>query len=221
MKKSVGLGDYFGTLGGTVAHIAQEPPKKLTKGMVVHPIRNIQTNPAKKGSYGMYGFTLSERQGAPGVCGEYQYHSDPYCTKLTKEMVDARPKLDAPFRPAHITNMGLRGPGWNDRNIGEPIPYVIEGPANPKTKQSVAEAAPKYAPFKPSHPPKSGQYSTLEKYPDYHADPIAPKLEKAKMESTLERSKRMAAGWKPSHTGKIPGPTRSVVQFNMTTRGEA
>lgn len=45
------------------------------KGDVQVPPPNIRTNPSKKGSYGQPGTTLSERKGAKGVAGEYEYKS--------------------------------------------------------------------------------------------------------------------------------------------------
>ncbi len=50
---------------------------KKKKGEVQGTPKNIVTGPSKRGSFGMPGTTLSERQGHKGVAGEYEYLADP------------------------------------------------------------------------------------------------------------------------------------------------
>ena len=50
---------------------------KKRKGEVQGQPRSMVTGPGKKGGYGFIKTTLSERQGAKGVAGEYEYLSDP------------------------------------------------------------------------------------------------------------------------------------------------
>lgn len=76
LQASVGLGDYYGTLGGVVPHVDDPGPNtKLKKGDVKHRLPNIRTNPCSKGTYGFIGTTLGERMGRQGrgVVGEYSY----------------------------------------------------------------------------------------------------------------------------------------------------
>jgi hypothetical protein len=47
------------------------------KGEVQSTPKNIVTGPSKKGGMGFNKTTLSERQGAAGVAGEYTYMADP------------------------------------------------------------------------------------------------------------------------------------------------
>lgn len=45
----------------------QNPETRHKKEDIVHPLRQITTNPMKKGSYGFNKTTLSERKGYKGV----------------------------------------------------------------------------------------------------------------------------------------------------------
>ena len=75
-QKSVGLGDYYGTLGGMMAHIDDPGPnRKLKKGDVKHMLPNIRTSPHQRGTYGFIGLTLGEKMGrkGKGYTGEYAY----------------------------------------------------------------------------------------------------------------------------------------------------
>ena len=63
MKESVGLGDYFGIIGPPPEYQADPvKDKELKKGSITFKQPNVKTNPPVKGTYGMYGQTLSERQ---------------------------------------------------------------------------------------------------------------------------------------------------------------
>lgn len=47
--------------------VVQNPEARHRKGDIVHPLRQITTNPMKKGGYGFNKTTLSERKGYKGV----------------------------------------------------------------------------------------------------------------------------------------------------------
>ena len=59
----MGLGDYFGIIGPPPEYQADPvKDKELKKGSITFKQPNVKTNPPVKGTYGMYGQTLSERQ---------------------------------------------------------------------------------------------------------------------------------------------------------------
>ncbi|CAG9467125.1 unnamed protein product [Pedinophyceae sp. YPF-701] len=219
MKQSVCLGDYYGTLSGPFPHIAEEPPARRKKGEVMHQSRNILTNPAKKGTYGYVGTTLSERiAGTKGLAGEYSYQADPFVDSLGKARGSNKAKFvsEVPFKPSHVGNTGLRGPGYPDRTLGKPYDYIIEG-SKPVHRRPPEPEEGRPPPFKPSHPPRRGYNATLERFPKYEMDPVPLKLEKARTERLRERERTAGqASWKPSHGGKMPGPSTSIVRLNMS-----
>ena len=47
--------------------VVQNPETRHRKDDIVHPLRQITTNPMKKGGYGFNKTTLSERKGYKGV----------------------------------------------------------------------------------------------------------------------------------------------------------
>ena len=217
MKKSVGLGDYFGTLGGTIEHIDDPAPgSRKMKGQVTHKQPNIKTNPCQKGTYGFVGTTLGERMGrtGKGVAGEYAYQSDPYSERLTKADVEARRQTFVPFKPA--SGYKKRGPGNPERELGKPYDYVPEEEGT-KGQRSKFER-PAVVPFKPSHPPRSGWDGTLGAYPGYVNDPVAAKLAATAGAAKANRDKANVAPWRP---GGAPrgGPHPSIVQLNMSIKG--
>lgn len=90
MKKSTTPGDWHGTISGKIPY---EPtsaePVKLKKGDVPQMPRGIFTSPAKKGTFGMNKFTLSEKVGYKGAQGEYEYLHDPESDLKRKKKVSA------------------------------------------------------------------------------------------------------------------------------------
>jgi hypothetical protein len=63
-KEAAGMvGSYFGTFGGKIAHEPEHDYVSKQKGNIPGSPKGIYTSPAKKGSFGMNKFTLSEKTG--------------------------------------------------------------------------------------------------------------------------------------------------------------
>eukprot|EP00882_Tetradesmus_deserticola_P014108 GHRQ01014996.1.p1 GENE.GHRQ01014996.1~~GHRQ01014996.1.p1 ORF type:complete len:280 (+),score=90.49 GHRQ01014996.1:151-990(+) len=182
MKESACPGDFLGTLGGKVPYVAGTVEVKKKKGEVQGTPKNIVTGPSKKGRFGFNKTTLSERQCALGVAGEYQYVADPI-HQATRQPADAA--AVKPFRPANPPPTG--GPGTVARNllgraagaIGEfewrPRPEAAASSgAGAAGAKAAAEAAAAQAPvpFKPVSVPHKGPMATFNQFPGGPAESI-------------------------------------------------
>eukprot|EP00879_Flechtneria_rotunda_P012733 GHRR01013297.1.p1 GENE.GHRR01013297.1~~GHRR01013297.1.p1 ORF type:complete len:268 (+),score=75.32 GHRR01013297.1:361-1164(+) len=174
MHESACPGDYHGTLGGKVPYVAATVEVKKKKGEVQGTPKNIVTGPSKKGGFGFNKTTLSERQGALGVAGEYQYMADPIHQAARKPADAVSP---APFRPANPSSSG--GPGTVTRNFGgrakgavgefewQPRPDAPSQQSNSNGGRDSADGASiqQSAAFKPVSVPHKGPMATFNKYP--------------------------------------------------------
>lgn len=133
------------------------------------------------GGFGFNKTTLSERQGALGVAGEYQYLADPI-HQATRKPADAA--AVKPFRPANPPPTG--GPGTVTRNllgraagaVGEfewrPRPEAAAaGSSSGADGAAAAEAAAAPVPFKPVSVPRKGPMATFNQFPGGQADSIS------------------------------------------------
>lgn len=80
-KKGVGLGSYYGTIGGKYSHLADTEVRKLRPEDVKHELPNILTTAPKRGTFGVPGTTLGTygtKVKTSGIVGEYTYASEPY-----------------------------------------------------------------------------------------------------------------------------------------------
>lgn len=179
----------------------------------------MYTSPGKKGTFGFNKTTISERKGANGVVGEYEYKADPFDlkTKAQKEHEQNRRKqqiTDSPFKPGNPPRRGGYGvPGLTLAGKGPGVAgeyaYKDLGPT-PKTTQHNSEV-----PFKPSHPPHEGYNCTLNRFPKHVEDPEGPKLHAQRTMAKLQREKLASQNpWKPSMTNKTDC-TRSIVLMNL------
>lgn len=138
----------------------------------------IALKPGTHNAYALYrlGFnktTLSERQGAQGVAGEYQYIADPI-HQATRKPKDAPTAV--PFKPANPSPSG--GPGTTTRNfagrakgaVGE---FEWQPRPQPPQQQAVSNTSSKPAgqqgtAFKPASTTHAGPLATFNRYPGEH-----------------------------------------------------
>ena len=205
MKKSTTPGDWHGTISGKIPY---EPtsaePIKLKKGDVPPLPRGIFTSPAKKGTFGMNKFTLSEKVGYKGAQGEYEYLHDPESDlkKKKKEEMEAHKKActsEQPFKPSNM---------FAAQRINK-IPYIIapplpEGEAAKPVKVDTVPFKPPAAGFRPPE------------HIEYIHDPEAPKIA-ARREKRMQEHQRLAATgpWRPNLAADKSDMVRSVVKMNI------
>ncbi|GBF93493.1 hypothetical protein Rsub_06626 [Raphidocelis subcapitata] len=249
MKKSACPGDFVGTLGGKVEYKAGHvDEKKKKKGEIPGQPKNIVTSTPKKGSFGTIGTTLSERKGARGVAGEYEYMADP--VHFAVRVKDGEKSPHAPFRPVGPPKRG--GPGTVARHFGgrvkgavgefawqpRPEPPVRSrapgaaaaggggeeaggGEAAPAAAAAASPSAPG-APFRPAAFPRSGRQATFSRFPVYEADPDEPKAA-ARAAARKEERERLAAraggAFRPAGPGGKTDATRSIVRLALALGG--
>lgn len=203
-KKSSGLGNYYGCF------CEKAPPKHETEYVVVKKgelpekvapqPRNIMTGPAKKGTYGFTGTTISKGD-------EYKYLSDPYDSlKKRQEAKESSKKLIGPAFKASCRRVEFFDA---QPNVGVSKIYSLDKPLPPRKADPPKKEQPITVPFKPSSPSKSGYSGTLTKYPEYKEDPYEAK-EKAEREARMKNKPTVI--WKPTSNSKSL-PVRSIA-FN-------
>ncbi|XP_035387971.1 UPF0602 protein C4orf47 homolog [Electrophorus electricus] len=191
-KKSSGIGNYYGTLGGPVqAFSPLQVPKKPYKA----PGKNMYTSPPKKGSgYGFPGVTLSKID---------SYSPDPYDRAremLKREVAAHKSKLKG--GPFHLN---LHPKECFDNN-----PYKLEKPL-PAAKKAEEKKTRFAVPFKPSSPSKTiggMKAGTFEPYPPHSADPYV-----TRKPSTATTNKD-AKIFRPS-PGSKSTPVKSIISLNV------
>jgi len=204
-KKSTGLGDYAGVLGGVIPHVDDVgAPSASTgtvkKGEVVFRQPNIKTNPPAKGGYGFVGTTLGERMGrqGKGVVGEYSYQPDAYSIHRKRDEVAAGLFKGPPFVPGN--GMKRTGPGRTGR--GE-VPWMAEG--NGKAGAGGRPASVPVGAFRPG----GASQGALSRYPGYVENP--PK--EPAPEPPRPKPGRYGR-WAPPAAPRV-GPHPSIIAYNM------
>ena len=206
MKKSTTPGDWYGTISGKIPYEATSAePIKLKKGDVPPMPRGIFTSPAKKGTFGMNKFTLSEKVGYKGAQGEYEYLHDPESDlkRKKKEEMEAHRKActsEQPFKPSNT---------FAAQRINK-IPYIIAPPLPEGEVQKPVKVD--TAPFKPVNTHVSQRMNHIE----YIHDPEAPKIA-ARREKRMEEHQKLAASgpWRPNKAADKVDMVRSVVKMNI------
>lgn len=191
---------------------------RLKKGDVTFGQPNITTNPSKKGTYGTKGTTLGERLGAGGAVGEYTYVTEPYdqarksamgSAKAAREMMKGDPWK--PASPAKRGKAGVPGTTFGGKGGGVCGEYIYkEVKAFDREQSTKIPVA-----FVPSHPARSGLYSTINKFPVHIADPLDEKIKEAKAKKKAEMDK--LEGKEPFRPSAFPKgkATVSVLAKNL------
>lgn len=232
MKKSTGPGDFYGTCGGKVAYMPHGNAVARKKGEIPEGLPQIYTSPAKKGSFGMNKYTLSERQGYKGVVTEYEYLHDPLPDKATRfnAIMEERKKVvsDTAFRPSAPGKKGSYGVPNTTISKGKGVAgeyeYIVGRDAGPPTKDgeggeggegSKPEPKPEMEPFVPAN---SHVAKRVNHIPYYH-DPEGPKAAAARARKlALSRVIADKGDWRPNHSGNKTDMVRSVVKMNIPRR---
>lgn len=152
-------------------------------------LKNILTNPPKRGTYGFVGMNLG---GKPeGFNGEYKYASEPVVARPAT--TGEKPKPFVPSSPAKKGTYGYMKLNINgaDKPMGfnGEYSYAVEGLATGR-REKVAPNEMK--PFYPSQPPKrgGGYYGTMRwTGQEYKEDPEAEKMQKVIAERKAQREK--------------------------------
>jgi hypothetical protein len=219
-KKDSGLGNYYGCIGPKHKH---EPDfNVLTKedkpGPVVHELRQVLTNPPKKG----YGASMPGCIFGPGPAkgempklgryggNEYTHSVDPYELAQKAEKAERLKEMEAiagrpPLKPMSHAVDFFDGFG----RVAASKVYT-EDPIIPKKPPPPAEAPPvSERAFYPSRAPRSGPLGTFNKFPPYIEDPLSEKMKLAKAAAAAARLEGVAP-FKPTGRG-YSTPTPSIV----------
>ncbi|KAL0039285.1 hypothetical protein WJX79_001448 [Trebouxia sp. C0005] len=192
MKKAPAAqgGTFYGTIGGKIPYVPN-PEARHRKGDIVHPLRQITTNPMKKGGYGFNKTTLSERKGYKGVMGEYEYHANPidWHKPSTADGKGKKAGESAVFKPPLAGRVG---------SLFNKIEYVPLGPA----VKGKSTGKPESAPFKPPH---SGSSGPLGKPYEYIPCPALKQVYSKRSEG---------AAWRPNFDHRTCA-TPSVMRTNL------
>lgn len=198
-KSACGSGTYFGTFS------EKNPPPHLVEYAVTKrgempekakpQLRNIVTNPARKGTYGTPGITL-------GKGDETKYVSDPYEGEKRREAQQAKESSRRIVGPAFKAAC-KRGGFFDETAHGVSKVYTIDK-ALPAKKPDTAGAT---VPVAKAWRPGGTLVTAITKPPEYMEDPFEAK-EKAAREQ--RKKDRPAHGvWKPIGGSKSL-PTRSI-----------
>lgn len=233
-EKSVGLGNYFGTIGPKVEHLADRDMKKDFEDRLVtlkQPLKpNLYTQPLKKGGFGIPGTHLGAKipkstkdPMSEKVGDEFKYAADTYdgIRKRDSENLKKHHELmkGPPFRPANPSKKGGAGTALKFRTVaqkaegtGTEFKYMEQGPdpKRPPKKEII--------PWSPASIPKKGEPGAINKFPEHLADPLALKLAERKEALANHKKKNVGAGYFiPSSTPKSD-VTASVMRMNIGRR---
>lgn len=213
-KKSSGLGNYWGCIGPKFKHEADF--EVLKKGEnpeeIQHPLRQVLTNPAKKGYGGSTPGTIfgpGPRKGEqPKIGKEYEHAPDPYDMPRQAEKAEralAREKLAGrpPFKSGgHSLDFFDGHKSVAASKVYTEDPRIPEKPPEEKAPLAIT------APFYPSKAPRSGIMGTFNKFPVYLEDPLDAKIAAAK--AAADAAKLTSAPFRPTSKPKS-GPVKSVL----------
>jgi hypothetical protein len=202
-KKNCGSGSYFGCFNEKAPPKHEVEFRVLNRGELPDKVKpqdkNVVTGPAKRGTYGTPGTTLSKGD-------EYKYISDPYEGEKRREAIAAKESTKRVVGPAFKSTCGRAEYFDGTGRTGVSKVYGLDKPLPAKKDGGEEKKAPLSKPWKPSHPSKGGYNATIMKFPDYQEDPFEAK-EKAMREA--RRKEKPQVVWKPiSNPHSLP--TRSI-----------
>lgn len=194
--KPTGAGSYAGCFTDKPEHQVEFPvaeKKDQVEGPKAH-LKNITTNPSKKGGYGTASLTLSKGD-------EYKYISDPYEGERRKEALAAKENSKRVVGPA-FKGACKRGGFFDESGHGVSKIYSIDR-ALPAKKLATEDRA---TPLKMSWKPAGRLVASITQFPEYQEDPYEAK-ERA-MHEARKRDKPLV-NWKPIGGSKSM-PTKSI-----------
>lgn len=183
-SKPTGAGSYAGCFTSKPTHEVEFPvADKKDKPDAPRPhLKNIVTNPPKKGTYGTLGTTLSKGD-------EFKYISDPYEGERRKEALAAKENSKKLVGPA-FKGACKRGGFFDETGHGISKVYSIDR-ALPAKKAATEE---RKTPLTKSWKPAGRLVDSITKFPEYQEDPYEAK-ERAQHEAR-KRDKPLVV-WKP------------------------
>jgi hypothetical protein len=208
-----------------VLYVQGNPEMKLKKGDTPAGKPNVYTSPGKKGTYGYIKTTLSERFVTGGLQGEYKHPAEPYDVARHLEAEEAKKKAlkicEASFIPTNPPKKGTYG--YSKINMGNKAAGVVgeygyqlhneSGPC--KSKMSHQREHKFETPFVSSRFPRKGYNCTINKFPEYYAEPDQLKHDARRQARKMEMAAMASANpWHPSSGPKMAA-TRSVVRMNI------
>lgn len=182
--KPTGAGSYAGCFTAKPTHEVEFPvaeKKPADENPKAH-LKNITTNPPKKGTYGTPAVTL-------GKGDEYKYISDPYEGEKRKEALAAKENSKKLVGPA-FKGACKRGGFFDETSRGVSKVYSIDR-ALPAKKLATED---RKTPLAKSWKPAGRLVDSITKYPEYQEDPYEAK-ERAQHEAR-KRDKPLTV-WKP------------------------
>lgn len=199
-KSPCGSGTYFGTFSKPIEHLVEYPVIKQGEmpDKAKPHLRNIVTNPPKRGTYGYAGTTLSKGK-------EFQYVSDPYEGEKRKEALQAKEASKRIVGPA-FKGACRRGGFFDESAHGISTVYTISHPLPAKKPTSEHHAAPLAKAWKPGGA-LAGDAAKLFRPPEYMEDPYEAKEKAMREQRKADRPKHGV--WKPIG-GPKQLPTKSI-----------
>jgi len=237
-EKSVGLGNYYGTIGPKLEHLAERDMKKDFADRLEtlkQPLKpNLYTQPVKKGGFGVPGTHIGGKipksmkdPMSEKVGDEFKYAADIYDGIRMRDREDMKKHHEAlakqghpgPFRPANPQKKGGPGTAMKFRTVaqraegtGTEFKYMEQGPDPKKPPKR------EIVPWSPASIPKKGEPGAINKFPEHQADPLAEKIARRKAEKEAHQKKNVGAGYFiPSSTPKSD-VTASVMRMNIGRR---
>jgi len=199
-KLACGSGTYFGTFN------EKNPPPHLVEYDVTKrgempdkakpQMRNIVTNPPRKGTYGVPNTTLSKGD-------EFKYVSDPYEGEKRREAQQAKESSRRIVGRGPFKGSCRRGGFFDETSHGVSKVYTIDC-ALPAKKSDVDHRA---GPSSKAWRPGGSLVTAITKPPEYMEDPYEAKEKAAREQRKSDRPKH--GNWKPIGGSKSL-PTKSI-----------
>eukprot|EP00755_Sulcionema_specki_P004874 Sspe_Gene.31247::Locus_15426_Transcript_1_1_Confidence_1.000_Length_1118::g.31247::m.31247 len=201
-KRNAGSGNYYGCFNDKgykheTEYDVQKKGELPEKGKP--QLRNIITNPSKKGTYGVPGTTM-------GKGDEFRYISDPYDSEHRREMVEARESSKKQIGAAFKSTCRRKGCFDETDLTGASKIYSLDRPLPPKKDGTGKTLKPLPAAFKPSSPGKRGYNCTINAFPEYKEDPLELQERRRREEAKAAKPQTV---WRPIG-GPKSTPTRTI-----------
>jgi len=203
-KKPVGLGTYYGTIGGVFPH--EQEYENTKKGEKAVPPKDqkrpIYTSPSKRGTYGYLGLTISKGP-------EYKYETDPFDHTMDKkkELEEERKKQTG--KKAFVSSS--RHLEYFDAHKSVAAPKILGTDPLVETLVKKAVERESASPPKKEESQKKPFYPSPVKFkndfPPYVEDPYD------KRQMTVKKDDKEAKKpiFKPMSCGTKTDPTRSIL----------
>jgi len=202
--KNSGLGAYYGCIGAKFKHEAEF--EVLTKEQkpteVQHELRQVITNPPKKGNHLTPGVIFGPPPKDGGRRKEYEHMDDPYSRAHDLEIAELKHHEEMRNNRPPFRTMSRSVDFFDSHQRVAASKVYTEDPIMPahEEKPSSAGANVSSAPFYPARAPRSGPQGTFQKFPEYREDPLEEKIKATR--AAIEATKVTGAPFKPTSNPK-------------------